>query len=131
LALLSPCSNQTVYGVTHGRIAGRKSAVSWLGISEGIKSQAQRAGHQPGGAGSLPRRNPAVHGALSQEPVNFSYGKLRSKKVLAHFDGKIDDEFWSRKMNEWQEQERELESELSSLKVLVTTESVLTVNKDF
>jgi hypothetical protein len=46
-------------------------------------------------------------------------------------DGKIDDEFWTRKMNEWQEQERELESELSSLKVLVTTESVLTVKRIF
>jgi hypothetical protein len=39
--------------------------------------------------------------------------------------------FGTRKMNEWQEQERELESELSSLKVLVTTESVLTVNRIF
>lgn len=46
-------------------------------------------------------------------------------------DGKIDDEFWTRKMNEWQEQERELESELSSLKALVTTESVLTVKRIF
>jgi site-specific DNA recombinase len=46
-------------------------------------------------------------------------------------DGKIDDEFWTRKMNEWQEQERELESELSSLKVLVTAESVLTVKRIF
>jgi site-specific DNA recombinase len=41
-------------------------------------------------------------------------------------DGKIDDEFWTRKMNEWREQERRLEAELSRLKVEVTTDSVLT-----
>jgi hypothetical protein len=38
-------------------------------------------------------------------------------------DGKIDDEFWSRKMNEWREQERTLESELSRLKIGITDES--------
>jgi hypothetical protein len=42
-------------------------------------------------------------------------------------DGKTDDEFWVRKMNEWREQERRLESELLRLKVEVTADSVLTV----
>jgi len=42
-------------------------------------------------------------------------------------DGKTDDEFWARKMNEWREQERRLESELLRLKVEVTADSVLTV----
>jgi len=32
-------------------------------------------------------------------------------------DGKIDDAFWTRKMNEWREQERRFESELSRVKV--------------
>ena len=30
-------------------------------------------------------------------------------------DGKIDDEFWARKMNEWREQERRSKSDLSRL----------------
>jgi hypothetical protein len=42
-------------------------------------------------------------------------------------DGKTDDEIWARKMNEWREQERRLESELLHLKVEVTADSVLTV----
>jgi hypothetical protein len=42
-------------------------------------------------------------------------------------DGKTDDEFWARKMNEWREQERRLESELLRLKVEVTADSFLTV----
>ena len=46
-------------------------------------------------------------------------------------DSKIDDEFWTRKMNGWREQERKLDSELSSLKVQVTAESVLTVKRIF
>jgi site-specific DNA recombinase len=46
-------------------------------------------------------------------------------------DGKIDNEFWTRKMNEWREQERRLESDLSGLKVQVTAESVLTVKRLF
>jgi site-specific DNA recombinase len=45
-------------------------------------------------------------------------------------DGKIDDDFWTRKMNEWREQERKLESELSSLKAQVT-ENALTVERIF
>jgi len=44
-------------------------------------------------------------------------------------DGKIDDEFWARKMNESREQERRLESELSRLKVEVTADDVLTVER--
>jgi hypothetical protein len=41
-------------------------------------------------------------------------------------DGKIDDEFWMRKMNEWREQERGLELQLSSLNTQATTGTVLT-----
>jgi hypothetical protein len=44
-------------------------------------------------------------------------------------DCKIDDEFWARKLNEWREQERRLESELSGLKAQVAAESVLTVKR--
>jgi site-specific DNA recombinase len=46
-------------------------------------------------------------------------------------DGKIDEEFWTRKMNEWREQERALESQLSSLSVPLTADTVLTVNRVF
>ena len=46
-------------------------------------------------------------------------------------DGKIGDEFWTRKMNEWREQERSLESELSGLEVQITAENVLTVKRVF
>lgn len=41
-------------------------------------------------------------------------------------DGKIDDEFWTRKMNEWREQEHRFESELSRFQVEVTDDIVLT-----
>jgi site-specific DNA recombinase len=44
-------------------------------------------------------------------------------------DGKVDEYFWTRKTNEWREQERKLESDLSSLKVQVPTENTLTVKK--
>ena len=46
-------------------------------------------------------------------------------------DSKIDDEFWTRKMNAWRDHERRLESELSGLKVQVTAENVLTVKRVF
>jgi len=38
-------------------------------------------------------------------------------------DGKIDEEFWTRKMNESREQERTLESQLSGLRDLATINS--------
>ena len=41
-------------------------------------------------------------------------------------DGKIDDAFWARKVNEWREQERRLESGLSRFKVEVTADSAWT-----
>jgi site-specific DNA recombinase len=44
-------------------------------------------------------------------------------------DGRIDYEFWTRKMNESREQERMLESELAGLRTPVTAENVLTVKK--
>jgi site-specific DNA recombinase len=46
-------------------------------------------------------------------------------------DGKIDQEFWTRKMNEWREQERALEAELSALSNPVTQDHVLTVKRIF
>jgi site-specific DNA recombinase len=46
-------------------------------------------------------------------------------------DGKIDDAFWARKTNEWREQERGLESELSRFKAEVTADSVLTAKYIF
>ena len=46
-------------------------------------------------------------------------------------DGKINEEFCARKMNEWRDQEHTLESELSCLKAQVTAESVLTVKRVF
>ncbi len=46
-------------------------------------------------------------------------------------DGKIDEEFWTRKMNEWREQERALESQLASLSAYIAGDSVLTVKRIF
>jgi hypothetical protein len=46
-------------------------------------------------------------------------------------DGKVNEEFWTRKANEWREQERKLESELSSLRGQVPAENALTVKKIF
>jgi len=46
-------------------------------------------------------------------------------------DGKIDEEFWTRKMNEWREQERTLESQLSSLSMRLTADTALTVTRVF
>ena len=57
----------------------------------------------------------------------FLYAPVYEDKL----DGKIDDEFWTRKMNEWREQERTLESQLSSLTAHVTADSVLSVKRVF
>jgi len=46
-------------------------------------------------------------------------------------DGKISEEFWTRKTNEWREQERTLEAQLSGLSAPVTMDSVLTVKRIF
>ena len=46
-------------------------------------------------------------------------------------DGKIDDDFWTRKMSEYRDQERTLETVLSSLRAPVTQEHVLTVERIF
>jgi site-specific DNA recombinase len=46
-------------------------------------------------------------------------------------DGKIDDAFWARKMNEWREQEHRLESELSRFKVEATADNALTAKYIF
>ena len=46
-------------------------------------------------------------------------------------DGKIDEELWTRNQDKCREQERTLEARLSSLDVLVTSESVLTVERVF
>ena len=46
-------------------------------------------------------------------------------------DGKIDDELWTRNQDKCREQERTLEARLSSLDVLVTSESVLKLERVF
>ena len=46
-------------------------------------------------------------------------------------DGKIDEQFWTRKQAEYLEQERSLEAALSSMHVPVTSENVLTVERVF
>jgi site-specific DNA recombinase len=46
-------------------------------------------------------------------------------------DGKINEEFWTRKTNEWREQERKLESDLSSLRLQVPAKNALTVKRIF
>ena len=46
-------------------------------------------------------------------------------------DGKIDEEFWARKTNEWREQEHQLELVLTRLKNPVPSDNVLTVKKIF
>jgi hypothetical protein len=45
-------------------------------------------------------------------------------------DGKIDEEFWTRKMNEWREQERMFELQLSAISVQVP-DTVLTAKRIF
>ncbi len=46
-------------------------------------------------------------------------------------DGRIDDEFWTRKNNEWRELERNLQSELGGLQGQISTDGVLTVKRIF
>ena len=46
-------------------------------------------------------------------------------------DGRINEDFWTRKMNDWREQERTLESELASLKARITADGTLTVKRIF
>jgi DNA invertase Pin-like site-specific DNA recombinase len=46
-------------------------------------------------------------------------------------DGKIDEDFWTRKMKEWREQERGLESQLASFNTQITTDTVLTAKRVF
>jgi site-specific DNA recombinase len=46
-------------------------------------------------------------------------------------DGKVDAEFWTRKTNDWREEERKLEADLSSLTVQVPAENALTVKRIF
>jgi len=61
-------------------------------------------------------------------------GALRARMDQMYedkLDGKIEDEFWARKMNEWREQERRLESELSALRSQVGAQGVLSVKRVF
>jgi hypothetical protein len=46
-------------------------------------------------------------------------------------DGKIDEEFWVRRMNDCRTQERAIEAQLSGLKAQVSGENVLTVQRIF
>jgi len=44
-------------------------------------------------------------------------------------DGKIDDDFWSRKMSEWRTHERALQSAADSLNMPIPENNVLTVQR--
>ena len=46
-------------------------------------------------------------------------------------EGKIDEDFWTRKQAEYREQEREMEASLFSLKLAVTSDHVLTIERVF
>jgi site-specific DNA recombinase len=68
--------------------------------------------------------------AAAQQRIAALHGRM-DQMYEDKLDGKIDDEFWTRKTNECREQERRLESEMSSLKTQVGTQNVLTVKKIF
>jgi site-specific DNA recombinase len=68
--------------------------------------------------------------AATQQRIAALHGRM-DQMYEDKLDGKIDDEFWTRKTNECREQERRLESEMSSLKAQVAAQSVLTVKKIF
>jgi site-specific DNA recombinase len=59
--------------------------------------------------------------------VSTRMGQLCEDKL----DGKIDEQFWTRKQAEYREQERSLEAALSSLSTPVTKENLLTVERIF
>ena len=46
-------------------------------------------------------------------------------------DGKITEEFWTRKQSEYADQERSIETALASLSTLITSDRVLTVQRTF
>ncbi len=57
---------------------------------------------------------------------------LRTRMDQAYedkLDGRIAEEFWIRKANEWREQERTLEAKIERLSTPVTTQTVLTVQR--
>jgi hypothetical protein len=61
-------------------------------------------------------------------------GMLRNRMDQIYEDkleGKISEEFWQRKQNEYREQERLLEAQLSSLQKTVSTKDILTVERVF
>jgi site-specific DNA recombinase len=68
--------------------------------------------------------------AATQRRITALHGRM-DQMYEDKLDGKIDDEFWTRKTNECREQERRLESEMSSLRAQVGAENVLTVKKIF
>jgi site-specific DNA recombinase len=71
-----------------------------------------------------------THIAATLQRITALQGRM-DQMYEDKLDGKIDDEFWTRKTNECREQERRLESEMSSLKAQVGAENVLTVKKIF
>ncbi len=57
---------------------------------------------------------------------------LRTRMDQAYEDkleGRIDEEFWTRKMNEWREQERSQEAKIERLSTPLTPQTVLTVQR--
>src|SRR4051794_18411934 len=92
-------------------------------IAQGIVNSLQADGEQAKSAreqriGAIQQRLNALRGRIDQ---------MYEDKL----DGKIDQDFWTRKMNEWREQERTLEAELSALSNPVTQDHVLTVKRIF
>lgn len=65
--------------------------------------------------------------------MRFAASRARIDQMYEdELDGKIDGEFWMRKMNELApEQESMLETERSSVSTQATAQSVLTGRKDF
>ena len=88
-------------------------------IVDSLQADAAGAeGARKGRIGSLQQRLAALRARMDQ---------MYEDKL----DGKIEEGFWARKMNEWREQECALESDLSSVTARVAGESALTVKRIF
>jgi site-specific DNA recombinase len=66
--------------------------------------------------------------AATQQRLTALRGRI-DQMYEDKLDGKIDDEFWTRKMNEWREQEHQLALALNALQNPARSDNVLTVKK--
>lgn len=83
-----------------------------------------------------PGRDIALHscrpGKVAKSNQRLAAVRTRMDRIYEDkLDGKIDDDFWTRKMSEYRGQEGTLETALSSLRAPVTEEHVLTVERIF